>query len=174
MARWPRGAPNVAPIWCNEAMHISAKSDYGIRALLELALAYESDPAGRVKGDVIATAQGIPMKFLEGILRQLRLSGLVAAQRGADGGYRLSRDPREVSVADIIRSLDGPLAEVRGLKPEEMVYQGASEHLREVWVAVRAAMREVLEHVSLHDVLHGSLPREVTDLLAAPDAWTRR
>lgn len=155
-------------------MHVSAKADYGMRALLELAAAYETDPALLVKGEAIATAQGIPMKFLEGILRQLRQAGIVRSQRGAEGGYRLDRDPRDVSIADVVRALDGPLAAVRGQRPEDLAYTGSSEHLREVWVAVRAAMRHVLENISLNDVAAGSLPTEVSDLLTEPGAWQRR
>lgn len=155
-------------------MHVSAKADYGVRALLELAASYVDSPDALVKGDAIAEAQHIPVKFLEGILRQLRLAGLVTAQRGAEGGYRLARDPSDIMLADVIRALDGPLAEVRGLKPEDMHYDGASEHLSEVWVAVRAALRHVLERVSLRDVLGGKLPRDIRTSLNDPDAWTRR
>jgi hypothetical protein len=155
-------------------MHVSAKADYGVRALLELAGSYATDPEALVKGDAIAEAQRIPVKFLEGILRQLRLTGLVVAQRGAEGGYRLARDPAGITLADIIRALDGPLAEVRGLKPEDMHYEGTSEHLSEVWVAVRAALRHVLVRVSLRDVLDGKLPRDIRATLSNPDAWTRR
>ncbi len=155
-------------------MHVSAKADYGMRALLELTVAYADDPRRLVKGEAISTAQDIPLKFLEGILRQLRQSGIVASQRGAEGGYRLDRDPHDVSIADIVRALDGPLAAVRGKRPEDLDYTGASEHLREVWIAVRAAMRHVLEHISLSDVAAGNLPPQVTDLLAEPGAWKRR
>jgi Rrf2 family protein len=155
-------------------MHVSAKADYGMRALLELAAAYEANPGRLVKGESIATAQAIPVKFLEGILRQLRQSGIVASQRGADGGYRLDRHPDDVSIADVVRALDGPLAAVRGQRPEDLDYHGASAHLPEVWIAVRASMRHVLEHISLADVAGGRLPSEVTDLLTEPGAWQRR
>jgi Rrf2 family protein len=155
-------------------MHVSAKADYGMRALLELAAAYEDNPGRLVKGEAIARAQGIPVKFLEGILRQLRQSGIVASMRGAEGGYRLDRDPKDVSIADVVRALDGPLAAVRGQRPEDLDYAGASEHLREVWIAVRASIRHVLEHISLADVASGTLPSPVTDLLAEPGAWQRR
>ena len=158
----------------NAGMHVSAKADYGMRALLELAVAYESDPTQLSKGDAIAKAQRIPLKFLEGILRQLRQAGIVSSQRGAEGGYRLDRSPSDVSIADVVRALDGPLAAVRGQRPEDLDYQGASEHLREVWIAVRASMRQVLEHISLADVASGALPSEVLGLLAEPGAWKRR
>jgi Rrf2 family protein len=127
-----------------------------------------------VKGDQIATAQQIPIKFLEGILRQLRQAGIVASQRGAEGGYRLDRNPAEVSIADVVRALDGPLAAVRGMRPEDIEYPGAAEHLREVWMAVRASMRHVLENISLDDVATGKLPTDVSELLAEPGAWQRR
>jgi Rrf2 family protein len=155
-------------------MHVSAKADYGMRALMELASAYEVNPAQLVKGEAIAKAQDIPLKFLEGILRQLRQSGIVSSQRGAEGGYRLDRKPGEVSIADVVRALDGPLAAVRGQRPEDLEYQGASEHLREVWIAVRVSMRKVLENITLADVASGTLPARVTELLDEPGAWKRR
>ena len=155
-------------------MHVSAKADYGMRALCELAAAYRIDPTKLVKGEQIATAQQIPIKFLEGILRQLRQAGIVASQRGAEGGYRLDRNPAEVSIADVVRALDGPLAAVRGMRPEDIEYPGAAEHLREVWIALRASMRHVLEHISLDDVATGKLPTDVSELLAEPGAWQRR
>lgn len=158
----------------NNPMHVSAKADYGMRALLELAASYDGDPGRLVKGEAIARAQGIPLKFLEGILRQLRQAGIVASQRGAEGGYRLDRPPAEVSIADVVRALDGPLAAVRGQRPEDLDYAGAAEHLREVWIALRAAMRDVLEHISLAEVATGTLPPSIEGLLAEPGAWKRR
>ncbi len=155
-------------------MNVSAKADYGMRALLELAVAYQADPRKLVKGEAIASAQGVPLKFLEGILRELRQAGIVASQRGAEGGYRLDREPKDVTIADVARALDGPLAAVRGQRPEDLEYQGASEHLRDVWIAVRVAMRHVLENISLADVTSGKLPRDVSTLLKEPGAWQRR
>ncbi len=155
-------------------MHVSAKADYGMRALLVLTRASLEDPRRLVKGEAIATEQDIPVKFLEGILRQLRQAGIVASQRGAEGGYRLDRDPGAISIADVVRALDGPLAAVRGQRPEALGYSGSAEHLRDVWVAVRAAMRHVLEDVSLRDVAEGHLPDHVRALLAEPEAWKRR
>ena len=156
------------------SVHISAKADYGMRALLELTASYLENPKQLVKGDAISKAQGIPVKFLEGILRQLRQSGIVASQRGAEGGYRLDRSPNEVSIADVVRALDGPLAAVRGQRPEDVEYVGPSEHLKEVWVALRAAMRDVLEHITLADVAGNSLPAPISALLDEPGAWQRR
>lgn len=149
---------------------MSAKVDYGMRALLALA----ASDGQRVKGEVIAQSQAIPFKFLEGILAQLRTAGLISSMRGPDGGYRLDRDPAQITVADVIRALEGPLADVRGERPEHLNYAGPAEHLQEVWIAVRAALRQVVEHVTLADVASGSLPPAVTELLAAPGAWQRR
>ncbi|HEV8025156.1 MAG TPA: Rrf2 family transcriptional regulator [Candidatus Nanopelagicales bacterium] len=155
-------------------MHVSARVDYGTRALMELTDAWEIDPRGWTKGDAIAAAQDIPVKFLEGILRQLRQAGIVASQRGAVGGYRLDRAPADISIADVVRALDGPLAAVRDLRPEDVHYEGTSAHLREVWVALRAAMREVLEHTSLADIRTGQFPASVRTYLSDPQAWHRR
>lgn len=155
-------------------MHVSAKADYGMRALLVLSAAWEENPTRLVKGELIATSQDMPLKFLEGILRQLRQAGIVTSQRGAVGGYRLDRAPDQVTVADVVRALDGPLAAVRGQRPEDVDYRGESEHLRDVWVAVRGAMRQVLERVSVADVAAGRFPEDVVALLDAPGAWHRR
>ncbi|MGP8059117.1 MAG: RrF2 family transcriptional regulator [Acidimicrobiales bacterium] len=147
-------------------MHIPAKVDYGIRALLSLAAAGVPQTAEALAGD-----QGLPPRFLGAILADLRRAGLVASQRGADGGYRLSRPAAEIWLAEVIRALDGPLAEVRGFRPEAAHYEGSSEHLQEVWVAVRASLRAVLENVSLAHVASGKLPQPVARLTADPDSW---
>jgi Rrf2 family protein len=149
-------------------MKISAKADYAIRATVELAAAGENGP---VKGDRIAAAQQIPPNFLENILADLRNSGLVASRRGADGGYWLARPPAEISLADVIRAVDGPLAAVRGQRSEQVSYEGSAASLRDVWVAVRASLRNVLEHVTLADVAAGRLPPDVQALADDPDAW---
>ncbi len=150
-------------------MRISAKADYAVRAALELAAA--ADPP--VKGERIAEAQQIPSKFLENILVDLRQAGLVASQRGPDGGYRLDLPPARISVADVIRAVDGPLAVVHGDRPDAMKYEGAADGLEDVWVALRANVRAVLEQVSLADIVDGSLPDIVRALAADPDAWAR-
>ncbi len=150
-------------------MRVSAKADYAIRAAVELAAAGE----GPVKGDRIATAQGIPPNFLENILADLRNSGLVASRRGADGGYWLARPAAQISLADVIRAVDGPLAAVRGQRSEQVEYAGSAESLRDVWVAVRASLRNVLERTTLADVAAGSLPAEVRALADDPDAWAQ-
>src|ERR671933_1376576 len=146
-------------------MRVSAKADYAIRAALELAGA----DGGPVKGERIAQAQGIPLKFLENILLELRHHGLVQSQRGAEGGYWLARAPDEITLADVIRAVEGPLANVRGIRPETVEYDGAAERLREVWIAVRANLRAVLERVTLADVANGDLPAEIGALAADPD-----
>lgn len=151
-------------------MRISAKSDYAVRAALELAAA-ESPP---VKGERLAEAQSIPLKFLENILGDLRQAGLVVSQRGPEGGYRLERPASEISVADIIRAVDGPLASVRGERPESMHYGGPAEDLAPVWIALRAAVRGVLEHVMLSDIVSGKIPRDVAKLARDEDAQHRR
>ncbi len=148
-------------------MRVSAKADYAIRAAVELAVAGE----GPVKGERLARAQEIPSNFLENILSDLRNAGIVASRRGADGGYWLARPAAEVSLADIIRAVDGPLANVRGVRSEQVVYQGSAEQLRDVWVAVRASLRGVLENVTLADLASGELPESVRALAADPDAW---
>ena len=151
-------------------MYISAKVDYAVRALCALA---DAD-GDAVTAESLAKAQGLPAKFLESILNDMRRAGLLVSQRGADGGYRLSRSPKEISVADVIRPLDGPLAEVRGLRPEAANYDGSAEHLREVWVAVRASLRSVLEQVTIADIVAGELPRSIKKLTADPEAWRSR
>jgi Rrf2 family protein len=147
-------------------MHIPAKVDYGIRALLALAAAGAPQTAESLAGE-----QGLPPRFLGAILADLRRAGIVASQRGAEGGYRLAREPDAITIADVIRALDGPLAEVRGFRPEATNYDGAAEHLQQVWVAVRASLRSVLEKVTLTDVISGHLPSHVQKLVTDPDAW---
>ena len=149
-------------------MNISAKSDYAVRALLTLAAQDDLRP---IKGETLATAQDIPVKFLENILVDLRRAGVVASQRGADGGYRLSRPAGQITVADVIRAVDGPLANIRGVRPEQAEYHGAAEPLQSVWVAMRAALRSVLESVSLADIASRTLPPAIERLIADPDAW---
>jgi len=151
-------------------MHVSAKADYAVRAAIELAAA----EAGPVKGDRIAEAQQIPLKFLENILSDLRHAGYVQSQRGAEGGYWLAEPPHTITLADIIRAVDGPLANVRGARPESVRYSGSASHLVEVWIAVRVSLRSVLERVTLADLVAGALPADVKELIADADAWVSR
>jgi Rrf2 family protein len=148
-------------------VRVSAKVDYALRAAAELARA----DAGPVKGDRIAQAQSIPLKFLENILLELRHDGLVASQRGAEGGYWLARPADQITLAEIIRAVEGPLANVRGVRPEALEFEGAAYQLKEVWVAVRASLRSVLEEVTLADLASGQLPDAVKRLTADPEAW---
>ena len=148
-------------------MRLSAKADYAIRAAVELAAAGE----GPIKGERIASAQDIPPKFLENILLDLKQGGLIASRRGAEGGYWLARPADEVSLADVIRADEGPLANVRGARPEDLEYRGAAESLKQVFIAMRANLRAVLEEVTLADVAAGELPASVLALTDDPDAW---
>ena len=149
-------------------MRVSAKTDYALRAAVELAAAPDDKP---VKGERIARAQAIPLRFLENILMQLRHAGLVDSRRGADGGYRLARPATEVTLADVIRAIDGPLAGVSGARPETLDFDGTAAPMRDVWIAVRASLRAVLEHVTLAEVVAGELPAHVRELVADEDAW---
>ena len=142
-------------------MRISAKSDYAIRAMAELAVEWGH---GSVKAEDIATAQDIPLNFLLGILRELRNGQLVRSVRGREGGYLLSRPPQEIALADVIRVVDGPLANVRDLSLSQLSYPGAAAALRDVWMAVRGSLREVLENVTVADLATGRLPRNVRQL----------
>ena len=148
-------------------MRVSAKADYALRAVIELAASAD----GPVKGERIAQAQEIPLKFLENILGDLRQAGIVRSQRGVEGGYWLARPPEEISVADVVRTVEGPIANVRGIGPESVSYVGSAERLQDVWIAVRANLRAVLERVTIADVARGDLPESVADLARDPDAW---
>ncbi len=148
-------------------MKVTAKADYAVRAVLELATA----DGDLVKADRIAEAQAIPRHFLDNILTDLRRAGIVATQRGAEGGSRLARPARDIALADIMRAIEGPLAAVRDVRPELLEYEGPAERLPEVWIAVRAALRGVLEKVTVADVASGRLPRFVERAVDDPDAW---
>jgi Rrf2 family protein len=154
----------------NHRVRTTAKVDYAVRAAVELA-AHDDAP---VSAERIAEAQQIPANFLENILLDLRRAGIVDSRRGAAGGYLLAKPAKEIVVADIVRAVEGPLASVRGLSPDQLEYAGTSEALRDVWVALRSAVRGVLEHVTLADIANGKLPAQVTRLTREPDAWTRR
>ena len=151
-------------------MRISAKVDYAVRAAIELA-AVGGEP---IKGEAIAEAQDIPLKFLENILGELKHTGIVSSRRGAQGGYWLAKDADEVSLADIVRAVEGPLATVRGQGPESLTYRGEAEPLQKVWIALRANIREVMEETSLADVVGGKLPSEVRELSEPAEAWSQR
>jgi Rrf2 family protein len=144
--------------------------DYALRAVVELASS-GGTADHPVTAERLATAQDIPPKFLESIMLQLRRAGIVHSQRGPEGGYWLTKPPAEICLADVIRVIDGPLANVRGHRPENLGYHGAAESLQEVWIALRATEREILELVSVADVARGKLPKRVRALAANPKAW---
>jgi Rrf2 family protein len=152
-------------------MRISAKADYAVRAALELSASPDRAP---VKGTVLAEAQRIPLQFLEQIMLDLKRAGLVQTKRGARGGYWLARPAEEVTVADVIRAVEGPLANIHDLSPEETSYPGPAERLRDVWIAVRANLRAVLEEVTLAQLVQGDLPESVAELIDRPEAWIVR
>jgi Rrf2 family protein len=151
-------------------MQVSARGDYAVRAAVGLAAAHPAT----VSSQVLADEQELPRKFLEAILGDLRRAGLVRSIRGADGGYRLAHPPEQILVGAVLRAVDGPLAGVRGRRPEELEYAGSAAHLADLWVAVRAAVRGVLDEVSLAQVATGQLPPRVRRLVTDPDAWHPR
>jgi Rrf2 family protein len=152
-------------------MHVTAKADYAVRAVVELAGSSQEAPR---KVDEVAQAQSIPVSFLENILTQLRSSGIVRSQRGPEGGYWLARPSEQVNLADIIRAVEGPLVGVRGQRPEEIEYVGSAEALQDVWIALRANLRKVLEQVTVADVAAGKLPKDVLALTRHEEAWQTR
>lgn len=152
-------------------MRISAKADYAVRAAVELAGTDEKHP---IKGEALAEAQDIPLQFLEHILLELKHARLVRARRGARGGYWLARSPEQIPLADVIRAVEGPLANIQDLAPEQTKYPGSSERLSEVWIAVRASLRRVLENVTVADLRDGNLPPEVLEMTEDEGAWVTR
>jgi Rrf2 family protein len=152
-------------------MHVTAKADYAVRAVVELAAGSQDSPR---KVDEVAQAQGIPVSFLENILTQLRSAGIVRSQRGPEGGYWLARPATELNLAHVIRAVEGPLVGVRGQRPEEVEYHGSAESLQQVWIALRANLRKVLEHVTVADVAAGKVPKEILALTKQEEAWETR
>ena len=152
-------------------MRVSAKVDYALRAAIELAALEEQWP---VKGERLAAGQEIPLRFMENILGELRQSGIVASKRGAEGGYLLARPHAEIALADVIRAVDGPLANIGGLRPDQLSYEGSAAPMKDIWVAVRAALRSVLETTTLADVAEGELPAAITAVTSDPDVWAWR
>lgn len=152
-------------------MRITAKADYAVRAAIELAAVADSRP---VTAEQLAAAQDVPLSFLENILRELRHAGLVHSQRGHDGGFRLARPASQISVADVIRAVEGPLATVRGGPPENSHYNGAASALPQVWIAIRKNVRSVAEAVTVADVASGRLPAGIVKLTEDPEAWVTR
>jgi Rrf2 family protein len=153
-------------------MRISAKTDYAIRAVVEMAAAAHDGQL--VKAEAVADAQNIPLRFLLSILNELRHAGIVDSRRGADGGYRLAKPAFAITIADVIRAIDGPLANVAGTRPDALELTGSATPLRDVWVSLRSSIRDVLEHVTISDVVSGELPEEVLERTRDGDAWTPR
>ena len=149
-------------------MRVSAKSDYALRALIELASRGDGTP---VSAEEIGRSQDIPHGFLQAILADLRRAGLVVSQRGQSGGWRLARDAAEVSVADVIRAVDGPLVSVYGLRPEAVSYNESAEVLQHVWIAARSALRDVFEQVTIRALVDHKLPKAVVARTRSEDAW---
>src|SRR5215210_5646211 len=152
-------------------MRISAKADYAVRATLELAAAPDEEP---VKGERLSEAQDIPLQFLEHILLELKHARLVRARRGARGGYWLAKPPEEITLASLIRAVEGPLANIQDQAPEQTKYPGNAEQLSEVWIAVRASLRRVLENVTVADLRDGRIPADVRALTRDEGAWVTR
>ena len=165
----PRSRSITGALRQNGRMQIPAKTEYAIRALLTLAASDVS-----VSAEHLAQEQDLPAKFLGAILSDLRRGGLVTSQRGPEGGFKLARGADQISIADVVRVVSGPMAGVRGMRPETLVYEGEATHLRDVWIAVRGALREVLEHVTLGQVLRGELPEAVTRFTTESDSWVTR
>jgi Rrf2 family protein len=151
-------------------MRVTAKTDYAVRAAAELA----ASPGGPIKGEHLADSQDIPLQFLEHILLDLKHAGIVRARRGAKGGYWLAKPAEDVSIAEVIRAVEGPIAHVQSAPPESITYKGSAEQLQTVWIAVRASLRSVLENISLAELVSGSLPTEVQELADSKDAWEAR
>lgn len=151
-------------------MEISAKADYAVRAALELA----ARAPNLVKAEVIVTQQDMPRKFVESILAELRRAGLVRTQRGAAGGHMLARPASQITLGAVIRAVNGPLAEVHGLRPHETTYTGHAEHLPEIWIAVRASLRRVLDETTLQQVLDGRFRPHIRRMTETADAWLPR
>jgi Rrf2 family protein len=152
-------------------MHVTAKADYAVRAAVELVGSSQESPR---KVDEVAQAQHIPLSFLENILTQLRSSGIVRSQRGPEGGYWLAHPAEDLNLAQVIRAVEGPLVGVRGQRPEEIEYEGSAECLQQVWIALRANLRKVLERVTVADVAAGKLPKEIVTLTKQEEAWQTR
>ncbi len=156
----------------NGEVKISARVDYGVQAVIEIAVA--SAKGFRISAEEISKRHDIPAKFLEGILTDLRKSNLILSQRGAGGGFELALDPKSITIADLVRALDGPLAAVKGSAPESVKYKGHTAHLTDVWIATRVALRDVLENISISDVISGDYNADIMKMLKEKDAWKRR
>lgn len=152
-------------------MRVSAKSDYALRAVIELAASHDGEA---INAEQLSRLQGIPHGFLQAILGDLRRDGILMSQRGQGGGWRLGRDATQITVADVIRSIDGPLVSVHGMRPEAVTYNDSAAALQSVWVAARSGLRSVLEHVTIRDLVTGELPASVAARVNDEGAWRAR
>jgi len=152
-------------------VRISAKVDYAVRAVAELASSADVRP---VTAETVAVTQGIPLKYLLNILSELKHARIIQSRRGAEGGFQLARPADKITLAEVIRAVEGPLANVHEVRPEEIIYRGPAEPLREVWIAVRASLRAVLEQVTVADLANDTLPESVRQMALDPDAWAPR
>lgn len=152
----------------DDGMRVTTKSDYALRALIEIAGSSDADP---ISADELGRRQDIPKAFLQSILADLRRAGIVVSVRGKSGGWRFADSPAEVTAADVIRAVDGPLVSIYGQRPEAVEYDAAAEALQQVWVAARYALRDVLEKVTIADLAAKTLPPEIADKAAIEDAW---
>ncbi|HWL45178.1 MAG TPA: Rrf2 family transcriptional regulator [Ilumatobacter sp.] len=155
-------------------MRISHKVDYGVRVMTAIATLEREQPGRPIQRTVLAERDGLPPGFLVDILAALRNAQLLRSHRGGGGGWSLARPAEQIAIADVIRALDGPLASVRGLRPHELVDEGADRTIVDMWIAVRSALRSVLEHVTVADLANGELPPEIATMAADPDAWDPR
>jgi Rrf2 family protein len=155
-------------------MRVSAKADYALRALIEIAMRSAQDDAAVVSAEELSRAQGIPHGFLQSILADLRRTGIVLSQRGQSGGWRLAGDPGRVSVADVMRAVDGPIVSISGARPETVAYNERAVVLQRVWIAARASLRDVLEQTTIADLATGQLPAGVEKRSHDEDAWQAR
>ena len=149
-------------------MRVSAKADYAVRACAELAISPQGEP---IAVDTLAAGQGLPTSFLERILGDLRRGGVVLSVRGRSGGYRLARPAAEITLADVMRAVEGPLVTVRDERPPSLTYEGSAAALLDVWVALRVSVRDVLDEVTIEQLAQGDLPAAVTAMLQRADAW---
>jgi len=151
-------------------MHVTAKGDYASRAVIALAAIYPE----RASAQALAESHQMPRKFLEAVLGDLRKAAIVTSVRGADGGYSLRRSPEDITLGEVLRAIDGPLADVHGLRPDEVQYDALFRHLQETWIAARQAVRQVFDEVTLDQLVTGKFPEEIRRLFEHEDAWTPR
>ncbi|HET9667689.1 MAG TPA: Rrf2 family transcriptional regulator [Desertimonas sp.] len=167
----PLGSHATSLVATVPSVRVSHRVDYGVRVMTTLAAAASTAPGRPVTSATLSETDEVPPGFLDDILRPLRIAGLLRSQRGGDGGWLLAKDAATITVADVIRALEGPLASVRGIRPHKLGEAGEREPFVSLWIATRAALRSVLEHVTLADLASGQLPTHIAQLANDPDAW---